>query len=119
MKDFNPGQLGQDDKQTSADHRPIRKEQHMSGRLNRHPGHTVYEYDLKTDEIREAVIEKVSANMNIVLKGQVKPKVTIRHKIIQKIDHLYVSALNLTNAKKKFTKELDRQVKAGTLIKTD
>lgn len=117
MKDFTPGQLDQDNKQTSADHRPVIKEQHISGRLNKRPGHTVYEYDLKTDEIREAAIEKVSANMNIVLKGQVKPKVTIRHKIIQKPGHLYVSALNMTNAKKKFTKELDRQVKAGILIK--
>ena len=58
------------------------------------PGQKVWACDLKTGEVSEAVVESTP----IIYKG----RTNIQRKVIQEEMHIYVPAINYTNAERKF-----------------
>lgn len=117
MKDFEQ-HPGQDDRTTSADHRQVRKQKVLTGRIIPRPGQKVWEYDLATDEIKPAEIlssTAVVADARFRDKLNPAPAVTIRKTAVKRDNCLYIASLNKTNAEKKFKAEIARMVAAGIL----
>ena len=72
------------------------------GTIKPHKGHTLFEVDLAESVIRKATIRKVDADFPL------KPGETIvlNKAVVVKPGCVYVSALNMQNAKKKVIKQL-------------
>jgi hypothetical protein len=75
--------------------REVKKQKHITSFIP-HKGHTCYELNLKEGTIQPAVISETTAD----IKGGTHKKVIIKEGC------LYTSALNITNAQKKFFKHL-------------
>lgn len=71
--------------------------QEYIGNIMPHNGHTLFEMDLETNEIKEAEFEKELTA--IAFDGQQHNK-----RLVLKPNHIYCSALNKKNAKKHFEK---------------
>lgn len=80
---------------------PVKSEVKFLGSLKPCKGHTLYELDLRTMLIVEAVFESINAGLN----GAVRKKIVVRDNC------LYASALNKQNADKKFHKMVGRKYK--------
>jgi len=78
---------------------------------NPHKGHTIWEISLETGDIKPA--EFVQVDMELTRLGESPNLQTVRKKIITKPGCVYIPALNIQNAAKKFVKK----AKAGGLIK--
>lgn len=90
-------EIQQIEKAPSVIERTIPKEQKYLGTMLSHPGHTCFQYDTSTGEVTPAVFETTSENL---ATGK------IRKKLLTKQGCLYVTALNKSNAQKKFNKTL-------------
>lgn len=99
MKELN-NQL--QDKPMAAEHRPMHSQKWI-GEIIPYPGHTVYQLNLYTGIIEEAPIEEVNATIG----GG------IRKKVIRQPGYLYVSALNVKNADRKFFKMIGLKYPQG------
>lgn len=95
MKDLEEKKI---DKPEVVNQRQV-ESQKLISRWNIHPGHKVWELNIKEGLIREAKIEEVTVQLGKL--GPVK-----RSKVIQKDGCLYCSALNANNADKRFMKML-------------
>ncbi len=78
---------------------------------NPHKGHTLWEISLDTGDIKPAVYAQV--DMELARLGPEANLQTVRKKVITKPNCIYISALNISNAAKKFAK----RCKEGGLIK--
>ena len=78
----------------------INKELKYLGSLNHQPGHTLFEVNLNTGQIKEATIKRDIA-VSVYGKPIYKSKVQIG------ADCYYLEAQNIKNAKKKFLKMLN------------
>lgn len=78
---------------------------------NPHKGHTLWEISLVTGDIKAAEYEQI--DMDITRLGVSPNLQTVRKKVLTKPNCIYISALNIQNAAKKFAK----QAMAGGLIK--
>lgn len=73
-------------------------------------GHTLFEINLVTGEVSEAQFEKISVSMeeaiglNKLNNSKIRPGIT--KKVIVKKDCVCISALNKSNAIKKFAKQI-------------
>ena len=74
------------------------------------PGHTCYEMNLASGELKPAEFESSSINF----KSAAKNDFSVKKKIICKPGCVYVSALNEFNAQKKIFKMIGRVVKQST-----
>jgi len=79
--------------------------------INQHKGHTLYEINLETGETTKA--EYVQVDMELTKVGVSPNLQTVHKKVITKPNCIYISALNIKNAAKKFVKK----AKEGGLIK--
>ncbi len=70
------------------------KQQKFLGKIKPEKGHTVFEFNLLTGEIKKAMVEEK------IIAGQ-----GIKKKLIIQNGFYYVSALNMKNAKKKILKQ--------------
>jgi len=68
-----------------------------------HKGHTLWEIDLGTGDTRPAEYEQI--DMELARLGTAANYKTIRKKVITKPNCIYISALNIDNAAKKFAKQ--------------
>lgn len=78
--------------------RPDKREYKFLGTLRRGDGHTIYEYNIVTEEIKPSMFAISSYNYWSVLKGDY----SIRRRINVRENCLYLSALNVENAERKF-----------------
>lgn len=89
-----------------------------------HPGHTVFEINLENGDVKAAEYEEVNMQVNdfgpqvnihlqAAVIGTVIPAKEIKKKLITKQNCIYISALNIQNAAKKFAK----RAKEGGYIK--
>lgn len=108
MKEFEGNGIHKDDSKLSAEERQVKREVHFASMAIR-PGHTLFEFDLTNGMVTPAKIESVNASLN---KDGTH---TVRKKVIRREQALYVSALNLANAHKKF-KKMYQQMLADGLI---
>lgn len=76
------------------------RKQQKQGTIKRHKGHTLFELNLKTKEIKKAVFESVD-----YVVGE---KNSTRLKVIENKNCIYISALNENNALKKFFKSINK-----------
>ena len=78
-------------------------------------GHTLWEINLQTGNIKPAEYEEVNLQINdfgpqlnmhlqMAVIGKAIPAKEIKNKLITKPDCIYISALNIQNAAKKFAK---------------
>jgi hypothetical protein len=79
------------------------KKLHYHGSFRLQRGQKVWECDVKAQEIREAEYEKSPVHFALAAKGA--PAV-MRHKLIMREGCLYVPAINVATARKKFLKML-------------
>lgn len=95
MKVLNELPKEKHDVERQQEERQVPKEYRLDGRIRRRPGHTLFSYNVKTDEWKVADTEK---------KAVVKPDgtVTYRTQVKREEGCIYIQALNLKNAKKKF-----------------
>ena len=88
------------------------------------PGHTLFEINLETGDCKPAEYVKtdlqvndfgpqVNMHLQMAAIGKAIPNQEIKKKLITKPNCIYISALNIQNAAKKFAK----QAKAAGLIK--
>lgn len=70
----------------------------LVGTIKPQKGHTCFEFNLSTGEIKPAIIQEV----NSTLKGAVRKKVMVNENCI------YTSALNKLNAQRKFLQALQK-----------
>ena len=77
----------------------INKESKFIGSILHKAGHTLFEINLKTGAIKEAVITK-KVSVGIDMKPVFERKVCVNK------DCYYLEALNVRNAKKKFLKKM-------------
>lgn len=98
------------------------------------PGLTIWELDIMTGEVRKATIDMVSieylqktrsnqygigtseGKVVLALNPAHNPEPHKRMKIIRKKNHLYLPAINLKVAKKKFEKMIDLIIKRADLF---
>lgn len=78
---------------------------------NPHKGHTLWQINLETGETTAA--EYVQVDMELTKLGDSPNLQTVRKKVITKENCIYISALNIQNAAKKFAKK----AKEGGLLK--
>lgn len=88
-----------------------RKEFGRLGAVRRLPGLTLYEYDLTTGEIREAAVE---TEATLRLDGPVGRTGRVDAKELC----LYVQALNIGNARRKFRAMIRRRTVQEKILKT-
>lgn len=109
MKDFDPiKQLP--DKTNIVNQRQVDYEKKFLGTTVRHRGHIMYEIDCSSGEVSEAEYAEERAvivpHINIITKQQTGIDTHFVKDIITKENCLYVSALNIKSAKKKYFKWL-------------
>jgi hypothetical protein len=85
---------------------PIKKELKLLGTLKPHPGHTCFQLDIKTGEITIAKFAQTSIDYTQSDKNS-----PVRRKLITQDGCLYVTALNIKNAKKRFEKMINHLIK--------
>lgn len=73
------------------------KEYHLVGKQRRCPGHTLFEFDRQTKEIRPAVIVRKAV---MIMNGDVKYETRVE----VKTNCFYIPALNVKDAAKKLRK---------------
>jgi hypothetical protein len=73
-------------------------EQVYQGSLKPHQGHTLFEINTKTGEIAKAQFETTDIQWEDAVYGKISKK----RKCIVKPDYVYISALNVKNALKKY-----------------
>lgn len=79
---------------------PEKRELKLTGQMNPIPGLTLWEYELRTGELRKAVFKY----MTVEIEGD-KNKRSVTHKRVDsKEDHIYFQALNRKSAEKKLKK---------------
>lgn len=81
--------------------RRVPAEYRMDGRIRRKPGHTLFSYNVKTGEWKVADTERkaiVKTDGSVMYRTQVK----------RDGDCVYIQALNLKNAMKKFQKGVEK-----------
>lgn len=83
------------DKTDIVDQREIKKEAKFLGSMRIHKGHVIWELDMGTGNIIEATYDSI----NFDIRAD-----KTRKKLILKDTCLYASALNKTNAERKFKK---------------
>ena len=76
----------------------ISKEQKYIGSIRHRPGHTLFEVNLKTGQIKEAVLDR---RVSVGLDG----KESYQTKVQVNKGCYYLEALNIKNAKKRFVKK--------------
>lgn len=69
---------------------------------NPHKGHTLWEINLNTGDVKPAKF--VQVDMELTRLGQSPNLQTVRKKVITNPNCIYISALNIQNAAKKFAK---------------
>ena len=77
----------------------ISKELKYIGSINHRPGHTLFEVNMNTCDIKKAEIQR---KVMVGLDG----KPVYQSKVMMNKDCYYLEALNVKNAKKKFLKKL-------------
>jgi len=77
-----------------------------------HKGHTLFEINLQTGDAKPAEYEQIDMELSRI--GDSPNLQTVRKKVITKPHCIYISALNIQNAAKKFAKKAI----AGGLLKT-
>lgn len=85
----------------------VKKQVRHLGTINPHNGHTLYEYEVATKEIREAEFTKQDLNFPLKL-GE---KASVNKKVVVKEGCVYIPALNKANALRKLQKG-DRLIQA-------
>lgn len=82
--------------------KPAKTEIEYLSTLKKHPGQKVWQLDLETMQITEAVYDKGDVNYLRAKSGDM----SARHKLIIKDNHLYCCAISAKVADKKFIKML-------------
>lgn len=82
-----------------------KKQLQLLGSTHKHPGHNVFEMVVKTGEINVAKIEDQPNAFNPLDKTAPR-----RKKVVINEGCLYVTALNIASAKKKFVKHFNKQI---------
>lgn len=77
----------------------VKKEEKFLGSMKLSPGHKCWELDLNTLHIKEAEYKKIAINFAAAQKGEISRM----RKLLTKESCIYVTALNMKNARKKFT----------------
>lgn len=85
--------------------------QEVKWRIKQQKGHRLYEINMQTGDVKEAEFESVDMELS-KLSENVSSQ-AVRKKVITKHNCIYISALNIKNAAKKFAKK----AKDGGLIK--
>lgn len=81
--------------------REVQKTTNKIGELRMYKGHTLYEFDVEKQELREAEFQKNdTVTLQLIAAGRVP-----RKRILIKKNHLYVGALNKKNAMRKLIKK--------------
>ena len=107
---------GQDNKTVSQEQRQVRRQEQLIGQIRPKPGQRVFQYNLDTEVVTEAIIECVS----IEAFGKDKHSHatnTVHKKVKTDPRCIYCVSLNLNNAKRKFDTMIARLVKDGILKK--
>lgn len=120
MKPFDNNHDGQDGHKPAAEQRQARTEQQLVARIEPHPGHTVWEFNLDTGEIVEAQFKSVSIESVAIGKGLNQTgNSTVRKTIEPKGNCLYCSALNKKNAIRKFVPMYESLVRSGKIKRSE
>lgn len=80
-----------------------KKFKEVKWQIKPHKGHILYEISLHTGDIVVAEFEQV--DIELARLGTEKNLQTVRKKVITKPGCIYISALNISNAAKKFYKQ--------------
>lgn len=102
MKDLTPSEIYKADKTKIVKQAEVKKESKLIGSMKVIPGLTLFEMDMKSGEIRKAVFKETIATFG----GGGSSKLEFNP------NSMYVQALNLKNAKRKFEKRV-KQIIAG------
>ncbi len=87
--------------------------------IKQYPGHKIFEINTETGDTVEATFEEVTLQINDMGKpinlhlqmaatGQTVPQQEIKKKMVVKDNCMYISALNIQNAAKKFAKQAQK-----------
>lgn len=87
--------------------------------IKSHKGHTVFEINLETGDAKPAEYEEINLQINdmgeqvnmhlqVLAVGTAIPNQEIKKKLITKPNCIYISALNINNAAKKFAKQAQK-----------
>lgn len=76
------------------------------GTIKPHKGHTLFEADLANSVIRKATIRKVDADIGPYLNGNKHIEVALNKAVVVQPGCVYISALNIENAKRKLIKQI-------------
>ena len=89
------------DKVVIVGQREMKQKAKLHGSIRPQKGHTLFELNLKTKEIKPATFEELDFVVNQITNGKKK-------KVIMQTDCIYISALNEKNALRKFFKSIKK-----------
>lgn len=78
---------------------PVRKEKRITGQTMKVPGLTMWDYEMRTGELKKAEFKSVTIEADANTKRQV-----VHNRLDSKEDHIYFQALNWKTAKRKLEK---------------
>ncbi len=79
------------------------------GTIRPHKGHTLFQIDLESGEVTEAEFDRLDVDFEELKKEEAsRLKPGVKKRVVVKKGCVYISALNKTNAIKKFAKQAQK-----------